>query len=120
MSVLIGIAAGMTFAAFVTTFLAWVSVEKKIMILSSRVKDYLVITPGPGVQGAVSARLFEAMKDVCTAAMAKAKAEKDHTAVHSNKTALMSDVDLLWKAKRKTEEDLDAAVERYKKIEGAP
>lgn len=120
MAVLMGIAAGMAFAAFVTAFLAWTSTGNQIRVLSERVKDYLLITPtSPGVKGAVTAQLFEAMKDVCETAKAEADAHKEHTSAQNNKTSLVSDVELLWRVWRKATQDSEAAVERLRKIEGS-
>lgn len=115
----IGIIGICLFATFLGAFLTYVSLSKQVERLSERVKDYLLITPAsPGVKGAITAQLFEAMKDVCEAAKVEADAHKEHTSAQNNKTSLVSDVDLLWKAWRKAEQDFEAAVDRLRKIEG--
>lgn len=119
MAILIGIAAGLAFAAFLTAFLAWTSLTNRLRDLDMRVKDYLLITPDrPGVKGAISAQFFEAMKDVCEAAKAKRQAERDHDQARENKTGLVGDIQLCWDEYMKADRGFKAALERLMKIEG--
>lgn len=118
MEILIGIAAGMAFVAFLTAFLAWISITNRLMVLGVQMKDYLLITPDrPGVKGAISAQLFEAMKEVCEAAKAQRQAESDHDQAKENKTGLVGDIQLCWDEYMKTMRQFKAAVDRLAKIE---
>jgi hypothetical protein len=118
MAVLIGIAAGMALASFLVAFMTWISIGNQIRELSARVKDYLLITPtSPGVQGAISARLFEAMKEVCETAKAHADAHDRWEKGEQNGTALMSDVEALRREWHEASRTAEAAVDRLKKIE---
>lgn len=97
---------------------AWTSVSAQIRILSERVKDYMLVTPNsPGVQGVISARLFEAMKDVCDTGKVRVEAHRAYQAAYANATMLMSDVDQLMKSSTKADRDHENAVDRLKKIE---
>lgn len=119
MAVLIGIAAGMAFAAFLAVFLAWSSLGNQICTLSNRVKDYVLVTPmSPGVKGAVTTQLFEAMKEVCETAKAHADAEHRLNGVRKNGTALVSDEEMIREEWLKAGRVFAASVDRLKKIEG--
>lgn len=96
----------------------WSSVSSQIKTLSDRVNDFYLIAPdSPGIQGTISAKLFEAMKDVCETAKAKAEAEKQHNIARDRGTSLMADVSRYWQDFLKADKEHDSAVERLKKID---
>lgn len=118
MAILIGIAAGMAFAAFVTAFLAWSFLGRQIRTLSGRVKDYLVIAPAsPGAKGVISVTLFEAMKELCDAAKATGDTLNRWAEAKKNESAMVADVNVLYDKHAKAEKEFKAAVDRLKKIE---
>lgn len=120
MGIFIGVAVGIAFAVFVTTFLAWYSVGRQIRTMSDRVKDYLLISPtSPGAKGVISVTLFEAMRDLCEAAKATGDTYTRWAAAKRNATALVADVDALYGEHAKAEKEFDAAVDRLRKVEGS-
>ena len=119
MGILIGVAAGMALAAFVTVFFTWCSLGCQIRTLSGRVKDYLLITPSsPGAKGVISVTLFEAMKELCEAAKADNDTLIRWGEAKKNPSAWVADVDALYDEHSKAEKNFKAALDRLRKIEG--
>lgn len=92
-------------------------IDKRIAEVGARISDVHLVTPTtPGVQGTVSARLFEAMKDVCDCGRAENQAEALHDSLKRNPVVLQAEVERAWKSYMDKIGFRKAAVDRYLKI----
>ena len=97
---------------------AWASVSSQIKTLNDRIKDYYLITPdSQKANGIISAQLYEAMKDVCTAGKAQVEAADKYRLANNNDTSLVSDVAQYMRNAIKADKELTVAVDRLEKIE---
>lgn len=98
--------------------LTWATISFQIKTLNDRIRDYYLITPdGQKAQGVISARLYEAMKDVCAAGEAQVEANGKYKSANNNNTSLVSDVAQCLRDSIKADKELTVTVDRLKKID---